>query len=207
MLAASGTRVMVVVEQDLLRFALSDSLRLHGLDVVMQCRSAVAAIQGAAATEPDVALIDVSSDSGADHIALGNTLIQSSPKMGLVYLSSCEDPRLLGADVKLPRGASFVTKDQVRDVHDLAQVISDSLSRRPEKAARPPKLDLTDHQVLILRSVAAGSTNAQIGEEFEVTSKAVEQSISRLAKRLGVHEAGPGNLRVRLANEYMRLTM
>jgi two-component system, NarL family, nitrate/nitrite response regulator NarL len=199
---------MVVVEQDLLRSTISDSLRMHGLDVVLQCRTAVTAIQGAAAVRPEAALLDVSLNSGADGISLGHTLRQRFSDMGLVYLSSCEDPRLLGGKVTLPRGAAFITKDRLRDIHELADAITTSTSHTngSSRIVAPAKMDLTDHQIDVLRRLASGATNAQIGVDLDVSAKAVEQSISRIAKRLGVNDGGAGNLRVRLATEYVRMT-
>lgn len=207
MSTGTETRVMVVVEQDLLRSTISDSLEAQGFTVVLQCRDASSAMQAAASVQPQASLLDVSLHSGSNGISIGHSLREQFPEMGLVYLSSCEDPRLLGGTITLPGGAVFMAKDSVRDVQELAEVIYASTKPRngSGKAGHLPRVDLTDHQVDVLRRLASGSTNAQIGADLNVSAKAVEQSISRIAKRLGL-QAGSGNLRVRLATEFLRMT-
>ena len=64
--------------------------------------------------------------------------------------------------------------------------------------------NLTDTQVEVLRLVANGMTNAQIGRTRYVSEKSVEQVISRVAQELNVQPDRNMNMRVQLVSEYYR---
>jgi DNA-binding NarL/FixJ family response regulator len=63
---------------------------------------------------------------------------------------------------------------------------------------------LTNTQAEVLRLVASGMTNAQIGRTRYVSEKSVEQVISRVAQELHVHPDANKNMRVQLVGEYYR---
>jgi DNA-binding NarL/FixJ family response regulator len=63
---------------------------------------------------------------------------------------------------------------------------------------------LTNTQAEVLRLVASGMTNAQIGRTRYVSEKSVEQVISRVAQELHVHPDANKNMRVQLVCEYYR---
>jgi DNA-binding NarL/FixJ family response regulator len=60
--------------------------------------------------------------------------------------------------------------------------------------------------VEIMRLVASGLTNAQIAQELLMSEKAVEKSIARLIKQLGIATSREYNQRVLIAQEYYRMT-
>jgi len=63
---------------------------------------------------------------------------------------------------------------------------------------------LTNTQAEVLRLVANGMTNAQIGRTRYVSEKSVEQVISRVAQELHVQPDQNKNMRVQLVGEYYR---
>ena len=63
---------------------------------------------------------------------------------------------------------------------------------------------LTDLQIVTLRLVADGLTNAEISRLRFVSEKAIEQIVSRIAYVLNVQPDRSKNLRVQLVGEYFK---
>lgn len=77
---------------------------------------------------------------------------------------------------------------------------------RNPQASIGPIARLRDNQVEIMRLVASGLTNAQIARELLMSEKAVEKSVARLIKQLGIATSHEYNQRVLIAQEYYRMT-
>ena len=65
--------------------------------------------------------------------------------------------------------------------------------------------DLTQVQIETLRMVAQGLSNVEIAHQRFVSEKAVEQTISKIAKALGIPVATNQNQRVHSARIFFRL--
>jgi DNA-binding NarL/FixJ family response regulator len=63
-------------------------------------------------------------------------------------------------------------------------------------------VSLTDQQIELLRLIAAGLSNYALAEALEITPKAVEKAVTRLADRMGIDRSSESNLRVAIANRY-----
>jgi DNA-binding CsgD family transcriptional regulator/tetratricopeptide (TPR) repeat protein len=61
-----------------------------------------------------------------------------------------------------------------------------SLSETPPPAARPVPYGLTDRELAVLRLVAAGRTNAEIGAELYISPKTASVHVSSILRKLGV---------------------
>ena len=64
---------------------------------------------------------------------------------------------------------------------------------------------LTDVQLEVLRGIADGMSTQAIADQRQVSSKAVEQTISRLYEVFDVPRDGAHNQRVRLARAFLEL--
>jgi two-component system invasion response regulator UvrY len=83
------------------------------------------------------------------------------------------------------------------------------VSSRTGRTSKPSSGAITrlrDNQVEIMRLVASGLTNAQIAQELLMSEKAVEKSVARLIKQLGIATSREYNQRVLIAQEYYRMT-
>lgn len=206
-------RVLVVEDNDFTRMTLSGALVNAGVEVVGETGSAAEAIRIARRRAPDAAMLDLDLGAGPSGIDLAAELRSALPGIGLVILSSYEDPRLTGRNVShMPADALYAVKGQTGDAKRLAELLQSSVAlARGEttpvasKAAEPGRVALTDAQIDVMRLVADGMSNAQIAAARFVSESSVERIMGRIAAELQI-PADAGNRRVLIAREYLRMT-
>jgi DNA-binding NarL/FixJ family response regulator len=201
---------MVVEDNQFIRSSVAGSLRLAGLDVVLECSTALAAVQGALATMPEVAILDLHLGDGPSGIDIAVGLRRKLPELGIVLLTSFADPRMMSTQLPaLPAGTVYLVKQQVADTAEIVAAIHTAQKNIQVSAKTGPKLakaPLTDAQIEVLRLVADGLANAEIALRRQVSEKAVEQTISRIAKRLGISADSKTNQRAALVRQFFELT-
>jgi DNA-binding NarL/FixJ family response regulator len=203
-------RVIVVDDHAFTRTTVADSLRIHGVDVVETCGTANEAIQGAATHNPDVMVIDLNLGQGPSGLDLATGLRKRNPHLGVVILTSYSDPRLMSNDLPpLPAGALYLVKQDIIETETLAKAVmrAHESSRSSRGSGNHSKrLELTDGQVEVLRLMSEGLSNGEIARRRGVKEKAIEQTISRIAKRLELPAGSEVNQRAQLVRAYFELT-
>jgi len=204
-------RILLVEDNPLLRSALAAALPDDETEVV----GAVATAQEAstiAEREPiDVLLADLDLGEGPNGIVLGHALRLRDPHLGIVILTSYEDPRTVGTKLpQLPPGAEYMTKQGVTDISLLRTAIARAARRGAGGPADPerelPRSRFTDTQLETMRLIAEGRTNAEIAEQRVVAEKTIEITISRILRIINEMDHGTGNPRVRITRAYYALT-
>jgi two-component system, NarL family, invasion response regulator UvrY len=195
--------ILVVEDEQFTRTMLGASLQSLGFEIAGLCATAACAIETQTSTRIDVALLDLDLGPGPSGIDVAYALRETSPALGVVFLTSYSDPRIKDPSERiLPRGARFLVKSKLEDPETLRLTLLDArhspLRTAPHHVARH---QLTPNQITVLRLVAFGSTNAEIARELEVTEKAVERTLQRISEHLGLDDV-PGNRRVHLARAY-----
>lgn len=198
----------IVVEDDpLTRVSLVGALEQTGVKVIGDAGAAGAAVELSKSLKPDVAILDLHLGSGPTGIDVAHAFRRQDPRMGVVFLTSYEDPRLLGSKLPpMPAGAVYLMKKSVTELSVLEKAIKDSLrlSRDPGNAAPIGLAALTDSQIETLKLVAKGYSNAEIARQRFVKEKSVEVTITRMAKALQIAPDAAINNRVHLANVFFR---
>jgi DNA-binding NarL/FixJ family response regulator len=146
---------------------------------------------------PDVILTDIRMP-GTDGITAIRRLQASAPDVPVIALTTFDtDEYLFGA---LEAGAvGFLLKDgdpdlylaAVRAAHRGQGLIDPQVTRRlVRRFATPPvrddALDLTVRETEVLRLVALGRSNAEIGEELRIAAGTVKIHVSRVLTKIGV---------------------
>lgn len=204
-------RVLVVEDNDFTRMTLSGALVNAGLDVVGETGSAAEAIRIARRRAPDAAMLDLDLGAGPSGIDLAVELRSAMPAIGLVILSSYEDPRLTGRNVShMPADVVYAVKGKTGDARQLADLLETSVAmargeRDAPVGAESVRVSLTDAQIDVMRLIAEGMSNAQIAAARFVSESSVERIIGRIAAELAI-PADAGNRRVLIAREYLRMT-
>lgn len=200
-------RAAVVEDDGFTRITLVSALRSLGIDVVMETGSASEAILQFDAVRPQLAILDLHLGNGPTGIDVAIAMREKSRNIGILFLSSFDDPRLLNPNLpKIPVGSIYLTKGQVSDINVLKNAVRGAVDRNA--AILEPSISeisiLSDVQIETLKLMAQGLSNAEIAKRRFVTERSIEIAISRLAKKLGVSKDASINQRVHIANVYFR---
>jgi len=197
-------RISVVVADDhpLFRGGVARSLQEAGdIDVVAECTSADGAIQAAADHMPDIALLDISMPGNG--ITAAERIGERFPAIKVIMLTVSEqDDDLLralkaGASGYVLKGVAVETLvEAVRSVRAGGSYISPGLAGKVLSAMGAGKIrnartsdpisDLTYREEQILRLVARGSSNREIGEELGLREATVKHYMTNILQKLHV---------------------
>ena len=206
--------VMVVEDDSLTRSTLCTALTSLGIKIVAETGSIKDAISLAREHKPDACLIDLDLGKGPTGIDLAYALRKLKSDIGIVFLTTYDDPRFLRSNMSvLPGGAEYLVKKSVKDILVVVSTLQraiDSGKNVGERnliqssLPRTQNLELTDLQVETLRLVSQGLTNTEIAKLRFITEKSVEQILSRISKILSIPKDSTHNQRVHMARVFFQ---
>jgi two-component system nitrate/nitrite response regulator NarL len=204
-----STTVLVLEDDDFIRMALVGTLTLHDIEVVASCKTAAEAVAEGDKHHPQAALLDLDLGKGPTGLDVARALRRNNPAVGIIFLTSFEDPRLIASPgQEPPAGSQYLIKRLVSSVETIREAIDKSLASRKRHPLDPDPSSafgrLTHSQVETLRLVAEGFSNQEIARKRSITEKSVEQQIGRIAKRLGIERDLDRNVRVSIARAFFR---
>ncbi len=163
---------------------------------------------------PEVALLDLDLGEGPTGIDLATALRDISPSIGIVILSTYENPRLLGTrQVEMPEGSIYLIKASIISPKILGEALQAAIDNmafaniptKTQSLSDDSSKKLPETQIEIMRLIAAGYSNAEIAKECWMSEAAVEKAIARLAKNIGLKVSKDRNLRVLIARRYYEM--
>jgi DNA-binding NarL/FixJ family response regulator len=209
-------RVMVVEDDPFTRSTLCAALRIHGITLVGESESATNALALAKSLLPSAVLIDLDLGKGPTGIDLSHALRRLKRDIGIIFLTSYEDPRFLRPNLPpLPAGAEYLVKKSVTDIALVTKAICRAIISGQEvakgKKAQSTSIGaqiskLSTIQIETLRLLSQGMTNSEIAKTRFITEKSVEQTVSRIAKFLKLPQNSTHNQRVHMARVFFRMT-
>lgn len=206
---AMNRPLVVVVEDDTFsRTLIVSTLTSQGCDVVAATASASTGLSIVRGKKVDVALLDLDLGPGPTGFDVAMVVRRENPRIGIVFLTSYRDPRLLGgAHYDLPVGSRFLQKSELVDSATLMNTVRHAhLAPLEPQPGLPKPAELTDHQLTVLKLVAQGLTTKEIAQKTGVSSKAVEASITRVRRILGLGDPGQASSRVSLVQAFYAMT-
>lgn len=207
-------QVVLVEDDDFTRGLLSTSLAAQGLIIIGSAANASEGLKLILDLLPDVVLLDLNLGKGPNGLDLAATVRQRAPQVGIVMLTSIEDPRLLGPNLsQAPAGVEFLIKREMGDINKVVVALENAkraaatpLGSRTRAAGVPRVKEFTDSQIETMRLVSLGHTNSQIASRRAVSEKSVEQMISRIFSQMSLPVIPEGqNQRVSISRLYYRL--
>jgi len=164
-----------------------------GFEVVAEAGDVMAAIRYVRAYRPTVLVLDVTMPEGSTLPSIP-TFKEASPQTAIVVLTMESDPAF--AREALRAGAlGYVLKEAADDelVHAV-RLASDGqtylhpqlgarLAAEPADAGGPPD-GLTEREVEILRLIALGHTNSEIGEQLYLSVRTVESHRAHIQQKI-----------------------
>lgn len=195
-------RVMVVDDHDLFRTGLRRLLdEQEGLQVVGEARRGDEAVRKAGELRPDVVVMDVNMP-GMSGVEATRGVRAVSPQSAVLMLTVTAD-RDAVLDAVLAGASGYLIKDAalpeiVRGVRAAARgeslvapsVAGDLLARLRDHGApeTPPSsaAQLTPRELEVLRLIARGCENAEIGRKLHLSPSTVKHHVSSSLEKLGV---------------------
>jgi DNA-binding NarL/FixJ family response regulator len=195
-------RVVLVDDESLVRTGFRMILdAADGIDVVGEAESGVDALRLARELAPDVVLMDIRMP-GIDGVEATRRIVANDADAKVVVLTTFDaDEHVLAA---IRHGAvGFLLKDTtteqlvaaVRAVaggHTLIEprVLQRVLQRqhRGPSTVSPPSTPFTTRELEVLRLVARGATNAEVGAELYIGEATVKSHVGSLLNKLGYRD-------------------
>jgi two-component system, NarL family, response regulator len=184
-------RVMVCEDHQIVREGIVALLQAHDdFEVVAEAGDGATAIALFRQQPPDVTLLDLRMPK-ADGVEVIRVLRREYPDSRFLVLTTYDSEddisRALqaGASGYLLKGTNRATlRDAIRLVHAGRRYIPPEIADRvlPGPAAE----ELTERELEVLRRIAEGMSNRQIGEQLGITESTVKTHVNRLLGKLGV---------------------
>jgi DNA-binding NarL/FixJ family response regulator len=203
-----NARLILVEDDPFTRATLGDALAHHGFDIRARVGTAFDAIEAQRIHDPQVALLDLDLGVGASGIDVAIALRDKNPKIGIVFLTTYKDPRLINSNVpSLPEGAIFLNKLEMNSTAKIVTQITLAIVKPLAKRALPwvrsgPLSSMSVVQIEILKDIAAGLSTTEIARTRGVSEQAIDKSINRISKNLGIPKSADSNLRVQIVRAY-----
>jgi DNA-binding NarL/FixJ family response regulator len=188
------TRVLLVDDHQLVRAGLASLIEAaDGLDVVGEAADGAEALEVAARTRPDVVLMDLSMPT-MDGVASTRALLSWQADLAVVVLTSFVDQGRV-ADALAAGAVGYLLKDS--DPRDLiAGIRAAAAGHAPldprvtrsllPSAPRAPADALSDRERQVLRLVAKGMANKQIGRALGISEHTVKVHLGNVFRHIGV---------------------
>jgi DNA-binding NarL/FixJ family response regulator len=195
-----GIRVLVVDDHEVIRAGIASMLTDTDIEIVAEADSGEEGIRLAAEIDPDVVLLDVRLP-GIDGLATLGQMRISDPKRPVVILSTYDNPTFVARSIAL--GANgYVLKGCGREelIHAIRTaaagetVWSREDLRRITGALTTPRLEadvdvpLTQRESEVLRQLALGQTNKEIGHTLHISYETVKEHVQHILQKLGVSD-------------------
>jgi DNA-binding NarL/FixJ family response regulator len=203
-------RLLIVEDESIMSHALATSLKNFGLVEIQTANSASSAMQIFRSFQPNVCLLDIELRVGPTGIDVSHAMRRLNPNIGIVFLTSLADPRLVDSKIpELPEGSLYLMKSAVKDIEEIVhalKLVHEGKMRDSKSKVDQHFLDLTNTQFEIMRLIAQGNSNIEISKIRVTTVKSTENAIARLAKKIGIPNSTSASQRVLIARRYAELT-
>lgn len=207
-------RVMLVDDHPLVRSAVRDAMTAPGIAMVGEASSAEEALQLAPELRPDVMLVDIDLP-GMDGVHLVRELAPRLPETRMVMLTVSAGERDLVHAIRagatgyltkdiapeaLRRAVASAARGELAMSRRMGAQLIERLLHAPnrEVGEDDPLAALTGREEEVLRLLAEGLTDRQIGEVLTISPRTVETHVGNILHKLGAKNRAEAAARYRL---------
>ncbi len=193
-------RLLVCDDHEVIRTGLASLLAGTEIEIIGEAATGKESLEQAEKLKPDVVLLDIRMPGG-DGLATLEKMRAKVPESRVVMLSTYDNPTYIARAVAL--GASdYVLKGSSRD----AIVATITAAGRGESPSRSGELGriagamkvrqviddddvpLTQRETQVLRHVALGLSNKEIGRSLEISVETVKEHVQNILRKIAVSD-------------------
>ena len=193
-------RLLVADDHEVIRTGLASLLAGSDIEIVAEAANGKETIAQAEKVRPDVILLDIRMPDG-DGLSTLEKLRSKVPESRVVMLSTYDNPTYIARAVAL--GASdYVLKGSSREaiVNTItAAAAGESPSRSGElrrvagamkvrQVLDDDEVPLTQRETQVLRHVALGLSNKEIGRSLEISVETVKEHVQNILRKIAVSD-------------------
>ena len=193
-------RLMICDDHEVIRTGLATLLAGTDIQIVAEATNAKDAVKVAQKDKPDIIMLDVLMSDG-DGLATLEKLRQKAPESKVIMFSMHNNPTYiarataLGASDYLLKGSSRA--DIIATIKACAAGESPSRTGELKKIATTMKVKqaiddddvpLTQRETQVLRHVALGLSNKEIGRSLEISVETVKEHVQNILRKIAVND-------------------
>jgi len=189
-------RLMIVDDHEVVRTGLQSLVEGTEIEVVATAAGGGEAVKLAKQSKPDVVLLDIRMTDG-DGLTTLEELRQKLPDLRVVMLSTYENPTYvarasaMGASDYILKGSSraqllgaikaVAAGDAPSQYGEMKRVAGAMATREKEK---DPEVALTQRETQVLRHLALGLSNKEIGSSLQISIETVKEHVQHLLRKI-----------------------
>jgi len=195
-----GVRLLIADDHEVIRTGLATMLKGSEIEVVGLAANGKEALALAEQTKPDVVLLDIRMPDG-DGLETLEHLRVKAPTAKVVMLSTYDNPTYVARAVALG-ACDFVLKGSSREAiieTIMAAAAGESPSRAGElrrvasamkvrQVVDDDEVPLTQRETQVLRHVALGLSNKEIGRSLEISVETVKEHVQNILRKIAVSD-------------------
>ena len=194
-------RVVIADDHEVVRRGIATLLEGSGISIVGEASTGQQAVEQMEAQDPDVMLMDIRMPD-SDGISMLEKIRQTRPDMQVVMLSTYDNPTYVARSVALG-AADYVLKGSSRQ-HLISAITraatrqnpsEDSIMHRVKRAMsrRHERMDdgefsLTNRELQVLRHVALGLSNREIGRSLGISIETVKEHVQNILRKIDAND-------------------
>lgn len=192
--------ILIADDHEVVRSGLVNLLKDADVEIVAQATDGEEAVNKTLEHSPDVVLMDIRMQ-GTDGLQALERIREKSPETRVVMLSTYDNPTYvarsvaLGANDYVLKGAtrdelvasiSRVANDQQPSNESLLSKVKDAMARRREGVG--DDVPLTNRETQVLRHVALGLSNREIGRSLGISVETVKEHVQNILRKISVSD-------------------
>jgi len=192
--------LLICDDHEVIRSGLATLLAGTEIEIVGEAANGKEAIKQAQKLKPDVILLDIRMPDG-DGLAIMDKVRAKSPDSKIVMLSTYDNPTYIARAVALG-AADYVLKGSPREAL-IATITAAGRGESPSQAGELRRIaaamkvrqvlddedvPLTQRETQVLRHVALGLSNKEIGRSLEISVETVKEHVQNILRKIAVSD-------------------
>lgn len=193
-------KLLIADDHQVVRHGLVSLLAGSDIEIVAEAGGGDDAVEKARKHRPDVVLLDIRMEQG-DGLAALETIHEELPDVKVVMLSTYDNPTYIARAVALG-ACDYVLKGSSRD-EILRTVRAAAEGKAPTRESKLQKIAgtmstqrpadevtarLTKRESQVLRHVALGLSNKEIGQSLEISVETVKEHVQNILRKISVSD-------------------